>query len=72
MRARAAEAGMVKIPIIDESVPRIEILTIKDLIENRRTPKIIELLGRANVSYKKAEITKEEKERKRKGQNKKL
>ena len=70
MKDEATKGGLVKVPLVSEEIPKIEIITIKELLEGKK-PKV-NYIPREQITFQKAEAVKEDKENKKKGQNKKL
>lgn len=62
MIKEALEKGFEIEPLTKEKIPRVEIITIKELLEGKM-PKLQQVYNRINISYQKAEKdkTKEEK-----------
>lgn len=67
MQKEAVSTGFVKAPITEEQILKIQILTIKELLEGMR-PKVLFL----NVSYQKAENKEDTAKQKVKGKDRKL
>lgn len=63
MRKEALAKGFVKETIMKEPIPKIEILTIRELLEGK-TPKVQQVYDKINVSYQKAVVQESEKEEK--------
>jgi hypothetical protein len=59
MKEEANSAGFEVSPLGGEKIPRIEILTIKEIIEHKITPKVSQVY-KVYESYKKAELNEEE------------
>lgn len=73
MEKVAIEQGYTKETVSNEQVPKLEIITIKELLEQSKVPKVQQVYNKVNVSYKKAQHKKERKVKElKKGRNKKL
>lgn len=71
MKEEAVGLGFKK--VLEEQIPKMEIITIKELIEGEKLPKVVNLYHRVNISYQEAKVMEQTKESdKKKGKNKKL
>jgi site-specific DNA-methyltransferase (adenine-specific) len=70
MKKEAIGLGFNK--VLEEQIPKMEIVTIKELIEGNKLPKVVNLYHRVNISYQEAKIIEQNEANKAKGKNKKL
>ncbi|MEM3839452.1 MAG: hypothetical protein QXF01_02655, partial [Candidatus Micrarchaeaceae archaeon] len=61
MEKEALTKGFDTAPLTGEKIPKIEIITIKELLEGNK-PKVQQIYDRINITYQKAKIRKEQKE----------
>jgi len=60
MRKEAVSEGFITEPITRQQIPKIQIITIKELLEENKLPDVCQTYEKINVSYTKAEVKEEE------------